>query len=472
MSSGRSVFSCALGLGLSAFTWAQNPLDGVNQPANPPANPLDGVTISPQPPAQNPPAQNPPTQNPPAQNPAQRPVDPMSDWQANVAPGAIGLLAGNELRQLGAPDWVKPGVRITYYNAAAVVRTSGYRLIEDPTGNYEDPRTGKKYRKTDEDPKAGDEGWGSGDGFTQTDILSVGKNAVAYNATLYSINRAGRNELVPVPGGAGIAFAAAPSDTWIHPAAIARIMQVNTGDFFILKGRITFDNQPVDVLAIVNQGGGNWASYTYDMKTGILLQSSTATKGQSAPVHLPNQPPPGGDMQLTFSKLISIRQTKLPIGGPLPDFVNKTRVMQYGGSCTWRNPVDPSIGTEIPVSMSVQIGDRGPNWVMYKRTVLLTIGGAGQPEEATLAGGDFSQLWIHPRYLANMQPGQVLDEDPVSKVKVACAAADNRTVSISTANDGGQGQFTYDRNTGQCVGATIAVPSSGMTYRIQLQGVR
>lgn len=440
---GRAIIAGAVWVGVAWVAWAQNP--------------LDGVTISPQ---------------PPEQNAAQRPVDPMSDWQANVAPGPMGLLAGNELRQLGAPDWVKPGVRITYYNAAAMVRTGGYKLIEDPNGNYENPRTGKKYRKTDEDPKAGDEGWGSGDGFSQTDILSVGRNAVAYNATLYGINRAGRNELVPVPGGAGVAFAAAPSDTWIHPAALARIMQVNTGDFFILKGRVTFDNQPVDVLAIVNQGGGNWASYTYDLKTGLLLQSSTATKGQAAPVHLPNQPPPGGDVQLTYTKLVSVRQTKLPVGGPLPDFVRNARVMQYAGTCTWRNPVDPSIGTDLPVSMSVAIGDRGPNWAIYKRTVLMTINGAGQPEETTLAGGDFSQLWVHPRYLADLRAGQVLDEDPVSKVKVACAGADQRNVTLSTVNDGAQAQFTYDRASGQCVAATIAMPSTGMTYRIQLQGVR
>ena len=84
----------------------------------------------------------------------------------------------------GPPDWVTPGTRLTWYGAAASVQSSYYTYVEDPDGDWEDPVTGKRYRRTDEDemPTA------AGHGVSQTDVLAIEGDDVILNTSLWAID--------------------------------------------------------------------------------------------------------------------------------------------------------------------------------------------------------------------------------------------------------------------------------------------
>ncbi|MCU0724298.1 MAG: hypothetical protein MUE73_00690, partial [Planctomycetes bacterium] len=224
-------------------------------------------------------------------------------WEAEADAGLLSLLVP-EVKAMGAPEWVRPGVRLTFYGASATVRQSGYQLIEDPNGDWEDAKTGKKYRKTDDDPRPGDDAGASGDGYSQFDVVSVGRNAVALNGMLYTINRTD-NTFLMAPLGGTIAHAACALDLWVHPAALAKLPLVNQEGFRVLKGKLPGADRPIDVVYIVSMAGGARSSWTYDLASGILLGSNTSTPSKPAPVHLPNQPPPSGPTQLTFTRFVS-----------------------------------------------------------------------------------------------------------------------------------------------------------------------
>ena len=78
--------------------------------------------------------------------------NPFTSPGQTLPPGQT--LAPGQTQQPGQPGaappgWLAPGMRLTWYVAAASVANSRFSIVEDPNGNLVDPQTGKKYRRTD-----------------------------------------------------------------------------------------------------------------------------------------------------------------------------------------------------------------------------------------------------------------------------------------------------------------------------------
>ncbi len=371
-----------------------------------------------------------------------------------------------EAAQMSAPDWVKPGTRITFYGMAGSVPEGGYSLDKDPNGQWEDPATGERYSKND---SVGN----GGEGFGQFDVIAVGKTGVALSLNLYTIIQPGNPPgLLHTPMGGMTAAAAGPADLWVHPSILQRAQQFHTPNFFMLRGNYPIGNQNYPCLCIVNKGAGAYSSHAYDLRTGVLISSTVTSQGKLSNITLPGEDAQRGNKGVTIVKFVSIRQVNSPgVNGRNPAWVANLHAMHFVGQVQYVNQFDPSIQMQFPARMDVSFGDRGDNWCAYQTQSVMQIQGA-PPQTSGVKGvcGPSGVFWIDPTALTNLRAGQVLDEDPVTHIRATVVSNDGQRIVIASQGPGIGGQAMYDLRTGMLQGLVAQQPSSGMTITFQLQG--
>ncbi len=385
---------------------------------------------------------------------------------ADAAYNSPLLLLVPEARDMSVPDWVRPGTRITLYGMAGSTPEGGYTLDPDPSGEWVDPATGQRYSKN-EPVGAG------GEGFAQFDVVAVGKHGVALSANLYTIIQPGDPpQLLHTPLGGMTAAGAGPADLWVHPAILQKAQQFHSPNFFMLRGRYPIGPRAYDCLCIVNRSAGAYSSHAYDLETGVLISGTTTSQGRAAPIRLPGDDPQRGNRGTTITKFVSIRQLNTPgLNGRNPPWVAALRGMRFRGECQYINQFDASIQMTFPAQMDVRFEKRGENWCAFTLQTVVQVQGA-PPQESVLRGvcGPAGAFWIDPQALASLRSGQVLDEDPVTRIRTVVASADERQVAIAITGPGVGGQVMYDRSSGMLQTIQSHQPSSGMTTTLQLVG--
>lgn len=376
------------------------------------------------------------------------------------------LMLVPEARAMSAPDWVKPGTRITFYGMAGSIPQGGYSLDKDPNGEWVDPATGERYSKT-EPVGAG------GEGFAQFDVIAVGQHGVAISANLYTIIQPGNPpQLLHTPLGGMLAAGAGPADLWVHPAILQQAQQFHTPNFFILRGNYPLWQQVYDCLCIVHRTPDSYSSHAYDLKTGVLISGTTTSEGKLANIRLPNEDPQRGNKGTTITKFVSIRQVNSPgINGSNPPWVANLRRMRFAGQALYVNPFDPSVRMQFPAAMELTFLKRGDNWCEFVAQTAMQIQGA-PPQQSQLRGicGPGGAFWIDPRALAGLRTGQVIDDDPVTHIRTGVVNADGRGVLVAIEGPGIFGRVLYDRETGMLQAIESRQPSTGITTMLQLQG--
>ncbi|MDQ3928142.1 MAG: hypothetical protein M3328_03230, partial [Chloroflexota bacterium] len=210
-------------------------------------------------------------------------------------------------RELGAPRWVKPGMRITFYAAAATIVSRGEPSCkEDPNGEWEDDQ-GNKYNCTN---MPGDpEGSASGEGVSQVDILAVEGTDVVLSTTLYGYDRMS-NRFTIAPLGGGKAPGDVIDEVWIHPARLAEIAESNIQGMRILRGNYEVEGHTYKAISFVSMTPGSYQSYAYDTETGLLIASTTRSTPSNTP--LAPQTAANGNTQLAVRRLLGYRQRNIP----------------------------------------------------------------------------------------------------------------------------------------------------------------
>ncbi len=377
--------------------------------------------------------------------------------------------------QVGAPSWVQPGTRVTWYGAAASVAGSRFSWLEDPNGNWTDPKTGKKYRRTDESGEG--QGTASGDGLYQIDVIVLdGANAVL-TSELFTFDRA-NNLLLHAPLGGRSVNGTTVDGAWVHPAELERVAQTDLGTISVLRGNYTLGNTTFDAVSFVTGlgagGGGNYTSYTYDTQTGVLLSTNTSTAGVTSPFAAPGENPPTSNAQLTMARFAGSRQRSLPgANGATPDWVAGTRQLTYQGTYNFINPVDPSSANlTYGLEHTVQLGSGGSNWATFtSRTVVQQLAIDSQLQGVT---GPTGVYWYTPAALAQMTQGQVLDQDPITGQQMAVAfvgagANGQEVVVIDSQAPGFTLRATYEQGSGTLLAFEESARSTtGITTSLQL----
>ncbi len=373
----------------------------------------------------------------------------------------------------GPPEWVRPGTRVTGWAAGAAVSTSGYQLIEDPDGSYEDPTTGKRYRKTDESGES--VGGASGDGYYVIDVVAVEGDDVVVDYTLYGIDRT-LGVLTPRPIRGWRQPGGTLDGVWVNPAFLETLRTGDVGGLLVLRGPYELNGTTYDTISIVNPTPGAYASATYDRASGLLIASTTRTAGQAGPVRLPGQDPPRAADALGVSRFVSTRSLDLPgIGSRVPAWVSTSSGLRYAGATVITNPFDPSIVVTWPTEATVSFPRVGDTWADYELRTLTTVGGAqtqGGRDGVTSGTGLF---WWSPDALAEMAPGQVLDTDPVTGLQTTVGSQGSGpagpTIDIETSMPGSFGRVTYDVGTGVMLRYLSQTQSDGTTIDLVLQGM-
>lgn len=379
------------------------------------------------------------------------------------SPGVGMLLPG--AAQTGAPDWVHPGTRLSWYVAGASVANADFQWQESEDGTWEDPVTGKRYTQVDA-PTA------SGEGLFQVDVVAVDGTTVVLQWTLLSLDRvAGRFFGTTVGGWA--APAAAPDDLWINPALLADVPPTDLPDLKLLRGPYTAaDGQTYAALGVLNPDPNAYASQLFDLASGVLLSTTTRTQGNASPLRAVGEDPPEANTQLTIGRYLATRQRDAAaLEMARPGWVQPGATLRYEGSATFVNPFDPAGPTQIwPVELTVTLGDGGPTWAGYTATSAQWIGGVPITAAETGVAGGMGPWWIAPAALATVVPGQTLDADPVTEQHLTVDTVDEEagTVTVAASLPGIASSSTYDRATGMLVGAWRSVEASGTTTVVQL----
>lgn len=375
---------------------------------------------------------------------------------------------------LGPPEWVRPGTRVTGYAAGAAVAQSSYHLIEDPEGAYEDPTTGKRYRKTDETGEG--VGGASGDGYYVIDVLAVEGTDVVVEYTLYGIDRT-TGTLTPHPISGWRQPGGALDGVWVNPDRLATLRTGDVGGLLVLRGPYELNGTIYDTVSIVNPTPGSYSSMTYDRVSGVLVASTTRTAGPVAPVRLPGEDPPRAADALRISRFVATRQLDVPgIDSPVPSWVGSTPGLAYAGATVITNPFDQSLTVTWPTQASVTFPQVGGTWASYQlRTVTDNGGGVQTPGARDGVAGGTGLFWWSPEALAGMTPGQVLDSDPVTGLQTTVGQPGRGpagpTLDIETRLPGSAGRVTYDVGTGVLLRYQTHTQPTGTTIDLALRAM-
>lgn len=381
------------------------------------------------------------------------------------------------VQELGAPDWVRPGTRITFYAAAATIVSRGEpKCTEDPNGDWEG-QDGTKYKCTG---MPGDpDGSASGDGLSQVDVLAVEGTDVVLATTLYGINHIDRQFTV-APTGGGKAPGDVIDGVWIHPARLAEIAEMNLQGVRILRGDYTVEGVTYKALSFVSMAPGSYLSYAYDTETGLLIAETGRTTPSNATTTLldPPQTAATGNAQLYVRRLLGYRQRNMPgVNGTNPSWVARTKQFNYNGTWTFTNPMGrggPDESMVYPMNLAVTFSKGGKNWVPFTAKSVINM---GYPQESTGSGvtGSGGQYWIDPKALARLKKGQVIDEDPYTQEKLVVGSVNKgttvKTLAVSSELPGNRSLFTYDLTTGALIDFQTSSSGSGITIMLRLQNL-
>lgn len=391
-------------------------------------------------------------------------VGPGTTRAQPVAPGGnnpwLTLLPA--LRTAPAPGWLRQGTRITYYVAAASIQGGrhSYREVPDPNpasgvpciGLYMDPVTKKCYEQSEV-------GQGSGHGYSQVTVLALDQRVAAVEVRLYVISGASGPAVLGTTSGY-IELPGVGGDTWLNPQVLRGAAGLKAAGLRVAQVRYPINGRPYNALWIQSGGPGAGQTWVYDLDTGVLLHGASATQG--APIQGPVAQGESreGATQLSQSTLVGVRTPTIPWAAePAPDWVGRTSILRYQGSVTHYINVGGAAPASLALSVTFQRQNAGYNWAQY--VVTTDQPGSSVPsmpahEVRMYGSGQFGGLWVPPRWLVQLRPGQALDTDPVTGVTVSVGQAGRSpqgvdVVTITEANQALRTDSAYDRATGMLV---------------------
>jgi hypothetical protein len=364
------------------------------------------------------PAPTPAPKTTPRQNaPVPRPVEPRPAGGAGVA-----------------PDWVAPGMRLTYYLMTGSLSGSINGWDPDEKGDWVD-KQGRRYTRDRE-------GRGS-HGLIQVTVAGMDAQTVALAQPFYLFNG---EDTTPILTAALDADAPLEqgAEFWMHPRKQALLRQQGKAHAFTWRG----DNLTAAATAVVILSDSGKSFWAYDQQSGRLLYSSRLSR-QAPEIPDPSMKHlPVGVSHATFLRFVAARQTNAPwLRMPLPAWTATLQSLSYRGQFRLEFPGSgPGAGQAI--SQTMRVVKRGRNWIMLHNRAVNQ--GSSLPNDSSVACGPGSMppLIIAPEALAQLRPGQVIDQDPQTRFSLRVAGANAQGVAIQSDGPLQSMLFTYDRSQG------------------------
>ena len=372
--------------------------------------------------------------------------------------GAASALAERlpQLKTMGPPAWLKPGVRLSFYGASATLPHTYSRYVPDENGAWVDKETGERFDR--------EKNYGSaGEGISQLDASVVGSERALFSMRtfLLATQDFGGKRLRPMGTTVAVGPVASCDDWYVNPATLAGLKASHNDQVAILPMPYQLDGQTYDTVAFKHQTDNAYVCSFYDKATGVMVASSSSVRKLTA-----------GEPESTMLQIIrfkGMRQRDVSWANePAPTWLHTVQRFTAQGTHTLTtNGLAPMV---TPLQVVAGVDERGADWFIWHRSAT-TGGGHGLPPQTTtatmLAGpAQIGGLWMAPGALARFTPGQVLDSDPLIGTQTSVAAVQGNLVQIRETGqshvidclyDSGSGQLQRVRQTEQPMAGTTTV---------------
>jgi hypothetical protein len=340
-----------------------------------------------------------------------------------------------ELNNLPAPDWVQPGVRLTY--------TAGAALVPD-------------------DP---DDRGGGGAGYTQIDVVAVSDKQVVLRILSWGMP-SGAGPVVPLITSCYVGPAGAGGDWYLNPQVLKRATDLHDDHLKVVRGPYQAAGKTFDAVRFEWERDGTKNVWVYDAKSGVLLHNGVASERAQS-------------RGLANGDLKRIRTAKIPwADAPVPDWVADVKAVRYTGQYTISVPGVQSYSAAM--RMEAKVVDRGATWLRLKRHIERSAIVQGMPsdvDDCVVVSGraQLAGLWIPPKALQDLKAGQVLDRDPDTGIETRVEDFDTgpngaRVVRIVERDPIYSAQLSYDVKSGLLVGMRVTLETVHTTFDLQLAG--
>ena len=332
------------------------------------------------------------------------------------------------VRDMSAPDWIQEGTVVTYEVASARVAGDQLNILGD-IGVCRPDETGL-----------------SGHGFLQCGIVAHTPDQVVSFLSNILIDDASGNL---TPSAAGVAVDNPGCGTlWCNPKAFIGATKLHGQGLTVMKLPTVIGDKTFQGIAFRYTSPTAVMTWIYDLETGVMLSYSHTilVEGNTA-------------TQLAVMRLRSGRQVKMPARATAaPAWTKHLTTLRFEGSMEVHIPDSPVM--PLPASEQVKRTASGSKWTRYTATLAVQGQQGGEADlvsgVACLCGG----FWTAPELLATYQPGQVLDTDPVTGIRLTvddvAEAGDDAQVTVSSAGNGFKNTFVYSRQTGGLLSMTAA----------------
>jgi hypothetical protein len=201
----------------------------------------------------------------------------------------------------------------------------------------------------------------------------------------------------------------------------------------------------VDAIRVQKFNTDSYESTIYDRNTGLTLHVASASTGTN------------GDTRLTEDNFIGSRDLNIPWANePLNSAVAHLSAIQLQGQQFSRDAI---LKGSFPIDLLMSVSKRGNGWMLMDQTLTLhpTPGVSPISSKWPIAYGrsQLCGMWIGPASAMQMREGQVLDEDPVTRMKTVVAKIDNTGILITCINSASGTKCRYDRATGLLNGMSV-----------------
>jgi hypothetical protein len=382
--------------------------------------------------------------------------------------------------------WMKPGMRFTYYESSMSQSLFGVELEPDENGEWVDRRDPKR-RFSENTVLRGGAGGGAGYGLRQHDIVAVEDGVIACDTKVFS-TRADLNAHLLLPGGSSVIGTYQNGlEVWIHPRLLAKQLAdaEAAGDrqapTQVYRTRYETMNRQWDAVRIITRVADGMIHQTYDLETGILLYASSALVGQNRDNqdnvrHKDDGRPwvARGQTTFTYTKLLNIRELKLPAGierTPLPAIYRQGNQFQWQGGVKMHVPGAENLNAPPqPVAWGISILKSGKTYaVAAVKDISPGAIDVGLTPPCRAVGPASLGGWVmSPAIFQNLQPNQVLDRDPVSQNEIVYLGQQNGLHWVQERGPAHQYTYGYDPQSGVAVRVISTIPSTGLTYDVQL----
>ena len=386
---------------------------------------------------------------------------------AATAAAGIGVLGGVAPPVAAATTAPVPaifavGSRLTWSSGDATLE--GAKLVPDPDGWLW--RDGQWYRVEST-------GGSGGVGYEQIDVLSNTGGSIVGDLRLFLNTDLQQNINVPAGTAVVVGTPDGIGDYWVPPARLAALQDGFDGTTRIVHGQRQINGQTFDTVGVSTTGAGTYTGSTYDLASGLLLVGGTMTAGPGVMITDESGLPleqSSGAVSYSHRQLVSVRQRTIPwASAPAPSWAVPGRTTHYQGQTGVE--YDPSAGMPsipgIPLSID-EVLDRSVGTAFVGRQLATSATAAGvapitTPSDRAFSSAMFDGLWIPTDALAQLQPQQVLDQDPVTGQVVTFAGVQNNAAAIVLSGPADQVTQYYDLTSGLLVASTDRrpVPGSG-----------